>query len=128
MSEQKLDHYVPQDRKSVADVRRVVVHMIRDFDNLEERKSFQHGVTPSEIAKYFPKILTLFAAKEGVDKPEKKAYTQKRYPARCRDNVYLGYFGRHEVHGEVHFFPLILDEAGLIDHSKCVNCTQKTQL
>jgi len=30
--------------------------------------------------------------------------------------------GRHVVHDETHFFPLCLDENGMIDHSRCLNC------
>jgi len=49
----------------------------------------------------------------------------KRIEPRIRDNFYDGYFGRHHVHGEVHYFPIQLDKEGLIDHSRCVDCEKQ---
>ena len=73
---------------------------------VKEKEQFRHGVTAKEMATYFPRIMEFDLA---------------TYGNRMRDNVANGTMGRHDVHGERHFYPTCLDDDGEIDHSKC-NC------
>jgi len=69
-----------------------------------------HGMTEREVAYFFPQICR---------------YSLKTYGNRLRDlcnpKLYLdGLLAkRHTVHGERHFYPVGLDEKGLIDHTRC---------
>jgi len=93
------------DRKSIADVRSVMVTIIRD-----KHPNFKFGLNADQLRMFFPLV---------------KHYRLARYRPRMRDNFYLGHAGRHDVHEIRYYFPVVCDEEGLIDHSGCVNCEPK---
>ena len=66
-----------------------------------------HGLTEREVAEFFPRVCH---------------FALKTYGNRMRDLYKLGLAGKHSVHGERNYYPIGLDEQGLIDHSKCEEC------
>jgi len=75
---------------------------------IKDKPQFKHGVTRKEMEATFPRIM---------------GFSLGTYGNRMRDNANADppTMGRHDVHGERHFFPLCLDDQKLIDHSRC-NC------
>lgn len=95
---------VKKGAKSTADVLNVMVTIIRDKPD-----TYKYGLTAKQVRDFFPLV---------------KHYSLTTYANRLRDlvNETVPRAGRHDVHGKRRFYPLILDEEGLIDHSRCVNC------
>lgn len=96
--------------KACADVLRTMITMIKNYTVIGE-----HGLTEREVAFYFPKVCH---------------YSLKTYGNRLRDLCNPKLFNpilakRHTVHSERHFYPVGLDEQGLIDHSKCMEKCKK---
>lgn len=81
---------------------------------IRERSEFNHGVTAKEVMQYFPRLM---------------GFELATYGNRLRDNYRKhGTMGKHDVHGKRHYFPLFLDEQGLIDHNCCSNCRNEGDL
>jgi len=92
--------------KACADVLKVMTTLIAYY------QIHRHGLTEREVAQFFPRIC---------------CYSLKTYGNRLRDLCNPKLFNpvlakRHTVHNERHFYPVGLDERGLIDHSKCMEC------
>lgn len=85
------------------------VQMIRD-----RPIEFREGIHKDDLYECFPRIM---------------GFSLATYGNRLRDcfNI-LKAMGKHDVpykNGvKRRFFPLVLDEEGLINHSRCVNCQQ----
>ncbi len=74
---------------------------------------FDHGLTPTELEEKH-KILVQHG---------KFQHRFKTYENRVRDNFgKYKTFGKHYVHGYIHYFPISLHEKGLINHSRCERC------
>ena len=98
-----LDDYRVQGARAKACVLKTLVTIIRD-----RAPHFNHGMTADEVRQFFPRV---------------NGFSLATYGNRLRDlcNEDEPRAGRHDVHGERHFYPLCLDEEGLIDHGRC-NC------
>ena len=98
-----LDGYAVKGARAKAAVLKTLVTVIRD------RSQYRHGLTANEMRYFFPTVMH---------------FTLATYGNRLRDlvNEREPRAGRHDVHNERHFYPKILDEQGLIDHTKCINC------
>lgn len=98
-----LDDYQILGARAKACVLKTLVTVIRD-----KAPIYNHGMTAKEVRQFFPRV---------------NGFSLTTYGNRLRDlvNEEDPRAGRHDVHGERHFFPLCLDEEGLIDHTKC-NC------
>lgn len=99
-----LDGYRVQGARAKAAVLKTMVTIIRDKPG-----EFGHGMTENEVRHFFPNVMHFSLATYG-----------NRLRDLCNEPKPRG--GRHDVHGERHFFPLCLDEDGVIDHGRCANC------
>jgi hypothetical protein len=106
-NQSSLERYVPHDMKSVADIRFVVREMMLNWPNQFERERWRkYGVNSKDLRTNFPKV---------------KHYDLVEYTNRCRDNIYLGYFGVHEIEGVKHWFPVDVE----VNHDRCSKCSIK---
>lgn len=77
---------------------------------------FKHGMTWQEVQRMHKILVSQHRFKK-----EFVEYENRLRDCYNRDKT----AGKHYVHGRIHYFPLYLDEDGLIDHSRCEKCSQK---
>lgn len=99
------DYY--EGAKACADVLNVMVTIMRD------KVQYRHGLTKDEVAQFFPLV---------------KHYRLKTYDNRQRDLYKKGLAGKHKVHGEMHYFPIGLDEEGVVVHDGCCECIKPKEV
>ena len=98
-AQSNLSHFKAHGPHACALVLQCSIKMIKD------KPQFKHGITRKEMIEYFPRLM---------------GFSLATYGNRMRDNCNIHKtMQRHDVHGIRHFYPVILDEQGLICHDNC---------
>ena len=113
-------------------VLKCVIWMMRDHPCSLDRKRYRQGVQAKDVKDYFPTFMKL-----KFNKRVSFAKYQNKLRAGCHGTKdekgkvipYTVTMGRHKIFMDdvkekrVHYFPLVLQEDGLVDHSHCEDCS-----